>query len=73
MTKTILLFWLAFAALVGVSPAVAFEDQRPAIRAAALEAGESRKRICKLAGPQTRKPCNLKSTKPPKNDSRSVG
>jgi hypothetical protein len=29
---------------------------------------ESRKRICKLPGPQTRKPCNLKSTKPPKND-----
>src|SRR5262249_36106269 len=30
-----------------------------------------RKRICKLPGPQTRKPCNLKSTKPPKNDSLS--
>jgi hypothetical protein len=38
-----------------------------------LDSRESRKRICKLPGPQTRKPCNLKSTKPPKNDSRSVG
>jgi hypothetical protein len=28
---------------------------------------------CKLPGPQTRKSCNLKSTKPPKNDSRSMG
>src|SRR5215472_6748478 len=38
-----------------------------------LDSRESRKRNCKLPGPQTRKPCNLKSTKPPKNDSRSVG
>src|SRR5262249_26880194 len=37
-----------------------------------LDSRESRKRNCKLPGPQTRKPCNLKSTKPPKNDSRSV-
>src|SRR5215475_1939340 len=31
-----------------------------------LDSRESRKRNCKLPGPQTRKPCNLKSTKPPK-------
>src|SRR5215472_18906418 len=38
-----------------------------------LDSREWGKRNCKLPGPQTRKPCNLKSTKPPKNDSRSVG
>src|SRR5262249_517064 len=37
-----------------------------------LDSRESRKRICKLPRPQTRKPCNLKSTKPPKNNSRSA-
>src|SRR5262249_39207965 len=31
-----------------------------------LDSRESRKRNCKLPGPQTRKPCNLKSTKPQK-------
>src|SRR6516225_9601664 len=35
--------------------------------------GNREKRNCKLPGPQTRKPCNLKSPKPAKNDSRSVG
>src|SRR5215813_15020487 len=46
-----------------------------------LDSRESRKRICKLPGSQTRKACNLKSTKPPKttlaqwvgNSSRATG
>src|SRR5262249_1288521 len=37
-----------------------------------LDSWEFRKRDCKLAGPQTLKSCNLKSPKPPENDSRSV-
>src|SRR5881398_219343 len=36
-----------------------------------LDSRESRKRNCKLPAPQTLKPCNLKSPKPPENDSRS--
>src|ERR1700730_9185293 len=33
---------------------------------------ESRKRNCKLPGPQTPKPCNLKPARSPKNDSQSM-
>src|SRR5437763_837414 len=36
-----------------------------------LDSRESRKQNCKLPAPQTLKPCNLKSPKPPENDSRS--
>src|SRR5437762_10852012 len=36
-----------------------------------LDSRESRKRNCKLPAPQTLKPCNLKSPKPPESDSRS--
>src|SRR5438067_3316376 len=36
-----------------------------------LDSRESRKRNCKLPAPQTLKPCNLKSPKPPENNSRS--
>src|SRR2546429_3461672 len=36
-----------------------------------LDSRETRKRNCKLPAPQTLKPCNLKSPKPPESDSRS--
>src|SRR5438876_7090222 len=36
-----------------------------------LDSRESRKQNCKLPAPQTLKPCNLRSPKPPENDSRS--
>src|SRR5256884_6620655 len=36
-----------------------------------LHSRDTRKRNCKLPAPQTLKPCNLKSPKPPESDSRS--